>query len=398
MEYQNLNITEESLTMATTGREPRLFFVDHLRVALIILVVLHHLAISYGAGAPFYYVEPAMHEPPAFLALLVFTLFNQAWFMGALFFLTGYFAPGSYDRKGPRSFLWDRLVRLGIPLLVFYFVLSPLSSIGYWHMPSTLTGITTPLTWGAYPYLLGLGPMWFVAMLLIFDFGYVGWRLLTRSRRADSAGTFSAPGYFFMGVFIPALALASYLMRMAVPLGKEVLDFPSLAYLPQYVSFFALGIIVFRRDWFKALPGSRGWAGLATAVAAAVFLFPLAISGHLFSLEVTPEITKAFGNGHWRSAVYALWDSSFAVGMCLAAVTLFRHFFKGQKTFGRFLSEQSYGVFVLHAPIIVFVAVCLKTVHMEQLLKFGLAAVVAVPTCFAAVYLIRKIPGVSRVL
>ena len=38
----------------------RLYFVDNLRTWLITVVVLHHLAIVYGTGYIFYYVEPAL--------------------------------------------------------------------------------------------------------------------------------------------------------------------------------------------------------------------------------------------------------------------------------------------------------------------------------------------------
>jgi glucan biosynthesis protein C len=131
----------------STGSTPRLFYIDHLRAFIIILVILHHVAIMYGAGVPFYYVEPPTNSPQAFLILLIFLLVNQSWFMGALFFLSGYFTPGSFDRKGIKSFIIDRLLCLGIPIAVFYFLLSPLSSIGYWHMPSSLTGIANLISW-----------------------------------------------------------------------------------------------------------------------------------------------------------------------------------------------------------------------------------------------------------
>jgi glucan biosynthesis protein C len=140
-----------------------------------------------------YYVEPPFSDPIAFLVLLVFVLFNQAWFMGALFLIAGYFTPGSFERKGSGAFLKERLLRLGIPLIFFFFVLSPISSIGYWQMPVSLTGITNPLTWQAYPYLLGMGPLWFVALLLIFDFGYAAWRRLTRNRTSSSMSETSTP-------------------------------------------------------------------------------------------------------------------------------------------------------------------------------------------------------------
>jgi glucan biosynthesis protein C len=394
---ESLQPTEKSPVQAATGRTSRLFFIDHLRASLVTLVVLHHVALVYGAGAPFYYVEPPINDPLAFLVLLVFVLFNQAWFMGALFLLAGYFTPGSFDRKGPGSFLKGRLLRLGVPLIIFYFVLSPISSIGYWQMPASLTGITSPLTWQAYPYLLGMGPLWFVAMLLIFDFGYAAWRMLTRNRTSTSMSKSSLPSYLLIGVFILALALVSYLVRIVIPMGKDVLDFPTISYLPQYLSFFVLGTVASRQNWFRTLPHPMGVVGIVTAVVAGVLLVPLALSGRLFSLEVT-EPAGFVGNGHWQSAVYALWDSTFAVGTCLAAITLFRRFINGQGRFGRFLSQHGYTVYIIHIPIVVFIAIALKGIHLEPLLKFGVVAVIAVPTCFAGAYIVRKIPLASRIL
>jgi len=232
MDENNRGLSETLSEQPAAGRTPRLFFIDHLRAALIILVVLHHVAIVYGAGSTFYYMEPPFNDALAYIVLLVFVLCNQAWFMGALFLIAGYFTPGSFDRKGSGAFLKERLIRLGIPLIIFYFILNPVSSTGYWQMPSYLTGISDPLTWAAYPYLLGMGPLWFVALLLIFDFGYAAWRALARKRTSPSEIKSSQPTYLGIGSYILALALASYLLRIIVPIGKEIFDFPTLAYLP----------------------------------------------------------------------------------------------------------------------------------------------------------------------
>ncbi len=403
MDQNNLQPTEESPVQAMTGKTSRLFFIDHLRASLVILVVLHHLALVYGGIPPFYYFEPPFNDPLAGLIALVFVLFNQAWFMGAFFLLAGYFTPGSFDRKGPGSFLKARLRRLGIPIILFIFVLSPISWIGIFLMPASLTGITTPLTWQTYPHLIGLGPLWFVAMLLIFSFGYAAWRRLTRNRTSSSMSRSLLPSYLHIGIFILALAQVSYLVRIIVPLGEEVslfvyfLSFPTIAYLPQYLSFFVLGTVASRHDWFRTLPRSMGVVGFVTAVVAGVLLFPLAFSGRVFSLEIT-EPLGFLGNGHWQSAVYALWDSIFAVGICLGLIPLFRRFFNGQGRFGRFLSQHSYTVYVIHIPIVVFLAYALRGIELAALLKFGMAAVIVVPTCFAVAYIVRRIPGVSRVL
>jgi glucan biosynthesis protein C len=387
---------EESTVAEVTSVKSRIVFVDHIRAALVILVVLHHVALVYGAGAPFYYVEPPFTAPLTYLVLLMFVLFNQAWFMGALYLIAGYFTPGSFDHKGSGTYLKGRVVRLGIPLLVWIFVLSPLSAIGYWQMPSELTGITNPLTLGAYPFLLGLGIAWFLALLLIFNFGYAAWRWLTRNRKPSQVNE-STPTYLGLVVFMLSLAVVTYFLRIIIPMGKEIFDFPTLAYLPQYLSLFIVGVVAYRRNWFRTTPGTMGLAGFVFVLLATILLFPYAVSGQWFSLELA-EPAGFVGNGSVESAVYALWDSIFAVGMCLAAITFFRRFFAGKSSFGGFLSQQSYAVYVIHVPIVVFVGVALKGIEVAPLLKFVLAAVIALPICFGVAYLLRRIPGVSRVL
>ena len=380
--------TDQTPGLAAVQSPGRLVFADHLKVALIILVVLHHLSVIYAANTPFYYLEPSYSDVAALLILVIFQLLNQAYFMGFFFLLSGYFTPGSFDRKGPARFLKDRLLRLGIPLIVFMFVLNPLASTGIWYMPSSLTGITTPLTWQQYPGLIKAGPLWFIAMLLIFDFGYAAWRLVRKNHALRAESDNRPPGYLALGIFVLALALASYLVRIVVPLGKYILDFPSLASLPQYLSFFILGAVASRRDWLRTIPNSTGRTGFLVALGATLILFPLALSGK----------SNFLGGGYWQSAVYALWDSTFSVGMCLGLITFFRSRFNRSSSLGRFLSRHAYTVFIVHAPVIVYLAIALRNLQLEHLLKFGLMAMIGVPLCFAVAFLVRRIPLASRIL
>ena len=379
-------------TPAKATSSSRLFFVDNLKVALIILVVLHHLAVIYGANTAFYYVEPAYQDILAFFVLLIFQLFNQAYFMGLFFLISGYFTPGSFDRKGAKVYLKDRLLRLGIPTLIYMFILSPIASIGVYQMPETLTKITTPFTWQQYPKLIGIGPMWFAVMLLIFECGYIAWHMAAKRWAKRVADHSVLPHFRVIFAFILVLALTSYLVRIVLPLGKYVLNFPTLAYLPQYLSFFLIGILASRNNWFRTLPGSMGKRGFWLALVVTLILFPVALSG-------TSGTQVGFlGNGTWQSGVYALWDSTFSVGMCLFLITLFRRFFDYPGRLGKFLSQQAFTVYVIHIPIIVLFALAIRFIHIEQLLKFGVAAMIGVPLCFAVAYLVRKIPLASRIL
>ncbi len=104
----------------------RLLFIDNLRILLIVLVILVHLAITYGAPVGSWYY----HEGQAGMTESIFYVFflavNQSFFMGFFFLISGYFTPGSYERKGSWHFFKDRLLRLGIPLVFYIIFIDPL--------------------------------------------------------------------------------------------------------------------------------------------------------------------------------------------------------------------------------------------------------------------------------
>ena len=240
-------------------------------------MVLHHLAIVYRTGFIFYYVEPAYNDLLAYLVLAIFIAINQAYFIGLLFLISGYFSPQSLDCKGPRRFVRDRLIRLGIPLVVFYFVLNPIASLSFDFREPSLIHITTPLTWQDYPKLAGFGPIWFIATLLIFDIGYVIWWAARGNRVPRQERSDEAPRYRAIAAFILLLAVTTYLIRIIIPINRFVAGFPTISYLPQYLSFFVLGTVAVRHNWFRNIPKSMGKMGFILALVATITPFPLAI-------------------------------------------------------------------------------------------------------------------------
>src|SRR5512136_2015480 len=110
----------------------RLLFVDNIRVFLTILVILHHLMITYSGTGRWYYNEGGAD---AFTGSVGgwFCSINQAYFMGLFLLISAYFVPGPYDRKGAGRFLKDRLIRLGIPLAVYSWVINPLFIYAFFY-------------------------------------------------------------------------------------------------------------------------------------------------------------------------------------------------------------------------------------------------------------------------
>ena len=151
-----------------TKRE-RIYYIDRIKVLLCVLVIAMHTSVAYGGAGSWYYNE----KTDSAVLMLIFTMFNaicQSFFMGLFFFISAYFNPASYKKKGAINFLKDKFIRLGIPLVVFYFILNP--TINYIvYTISNEGGISY------YSFLyksiiklqnIGAGPLWFVQSLLIF--------------------------------------------------------------------------------------------------------------------------------------------------------------------------------------------------------------------------------------
>ncbi len=146
----------------TAGVRPsaagRLLFVDNIRVFLTILVILHHLTITYAGTGGWLYKEGRQDAVVDALGGW-FCSVNQAYFMGLFLLISAYFVPGSYDRKGPGRFLKDRLVRLGIPLAAFSWVLSPLFVYWFLHKNAQIPFWSFfPATYFSGGEIIGQGP------------------------------------------------------------------------------------------------------------------------------------------------------------------------------------------------------------------------------------------------
>ncbi|MCZ1006308.1 acyltransferase family protein [Streptomyces lydicus] len=372
----------------------RLQYVDNLRITLTALVVLHHTAITYGNFAAWYYAEPS--QDGSRQALGSFVTFNQAFFMGFFFMIAGYFTPLSYERKGARLFCRDRLKRLGIPLLVFILLIRPMVNFaGFAQLQDRMP------YWLYYIVSWDPGPMWFLEVLLLFAMLYVLIRRCADCRPfALKAGTeivdgtrrprdHKPPRPGAIIAFTAALALATYLWRFIVPTGTYIpfVGLPTPNYLPQYASFFTLGVLAFRRGWPQTLSRTTGRVGFAVAVLAA-----------LIYAIVTAAAPAGSTFGHDSSLATAAWESTFAVGLITGLTVFFREHLIRQGRAAEFLSRHAFAVYLIHPPVLVALAFAFRWMHAPAAAKFALVAALALPLCWAVAYAVRSLPRADRLL
>lgn len=381
--------------MTTTAVRPtatRLGYVDNLRVLLTVLVLAHHSALTYGALPIWYWTEPS--DSPSGIALMVLVIVNQFYFMGFFFMLSGLFAPGSVDRKGPGAFVRDRLLRLGVPLVAFWLVARPLLSLRDWPARSA-EGESFLRFW----FTVGdVGPLWFAEVLLVMSLAYAAFRALrARSAARSGAADIVAPTadaeprpvrFRAIAGLVAVLTVVTFLWRLVVPAGTywESSGLPSPAYLPQYVTLFVVGLLAVRRGWLTALTVRQGRAALVVALVS----LGLALGGT--ALATTP------GVGLLAQLGAGLAENVFAVSTIVALLVLFRERFSGQPAWARWAAQNSFAVYVIHPLVLVGVAMLFAPLVAPAGVKFLILLGLSVPLCWGFAHLLRKIPGVSRVL
>ena len=377
-------------------KRSRLLYIDNLRIVLTALVVLHHLAIQYGGSGITYYKEVGPMSDISTILMTLFLAINQSFFMGFFFMVSSYFTPGSLDRHGAGPYARDRLKRLGIPLLFYIIVISPLL-----HYILTLSrGFSgnflefIPVFIESLPGL-DVGPLWFVAALLFFSLIYVLWRVVFQPKPVTSKSESQSLGNMTILVFAIGLGLVTFIVRIWFPVGWEwMLLHWQFSHFSQYIAMFIIGLVAYRRGWFEGLTESQGklWRWVVIGL---IVLFPV-----IFVLGGALEgNTEPFMGGiNWQSFVYSLWEQFMCVAMVVTLVTWFRKRFNNQNTLGSALSSGAYATYVFHMPVIVLLALALRSIQMDMALKFVWVAPIAVSLSFLVGYLIKKLPIARNIL
>ena len=361
-----------------------------------------HLSITYGGVGSWYY----RNVPEGYMSVPL-TWYNgtvAAFSMGLFFMISGYFTPGSYDRKGPRRFFKDRLLRLGIPILCYDYVIGPLMAYPLMQAGALEQGSTLQFV-GSYPEFLsvyysrfhvGTGPLWYVEALLIFAGSYVLWRLLAKIPACPVQDGGKVPSNLIIAIFALALGTVTFIVRIWLPIGwcYEPLNF-QFPFFPQYICMFIVGIIAYRRNWLMRLPDAMGRFWLCVALIFIVILFPALF---VFGGALGGDTTSFVGGIHWQCFAYAVWEQFTGVAMIIGLLVLFRKWLNRQGSVAKAMSASAYTAYIIHAPVVVLVTLAMRNISLYHLLKFALAVAIAVPLCFSVANFIRQLPLARRIL
>ena len=372
----------------------RLIFIDNIRWVMIVLVITMHAAVTYSNLGRWYYNEKAPLSPGGRIFFIFWQTWLQSFFMGFLFFIAGYFVPGAFDRKGAGRFLRDRAVRLGIPTLLYMFVVGPLTIYYLLVRPEGILR-SFPDWWLHYvtgPDIRGggTGPLWFCAALLIFCAAYAAYRALRPSVPSSRPWL---PGDRHVLFFAATMAAATWLVRIVQPMGTAIWNM-QLCYFAQYILLFAAGIHAYRHNWLTRVPRALGLRWLVLVLTAGTVWFV----GLLASALKFQWGDRIMGGLHWESAVFAGWEQFFCVGVCLGLIVLFREHWNIQPRTVRFLSDNAFAVYVFHPPVVIGAALALRSFHAPPVEKFCILSLIGIAVSFPLAAALRRVPVLRHVL
>src|SRR5215212_3589887 len=104
---------------------PRLGHLDAVKVLLVIGVIAMHSAITYGLDGSWYLESYEEMAAPVAGAITIALGIGWLFGLGLFFLIAGVLTAPSLERKGPARFVRDRLVRLGVPLVAYTLLASP---------------------------------------------------------------------------------------------------------------------------------------------------------------------------------------------------------------------------------------------------------------------------------
>jgi hypothetical protein len=355
-------------------RRPHL---DNLKIILVAGVIFGHAWAGYAELGAWTYDDVREGTlAPATQTVLEAVIGPFALIaMGFFFLLSGLLTPGSLARKGSSHFARDRLVRLGLPLLVFTIVLWPPAIYAMHRLAGRPVGhLDFPDT----------AHLWFLEVLLLFSLSYAA---LHHRLAARPAGDLRA---WHLAVLAAAIAAGSFLVRVWFPLDTTgILDL-HLSQWPQYLALFGLGVASARAGWLDPVPDRLrrgcGIAALAGVAAIAGFAGVVALAG--------VPATDFLGGWHWASA-----GTSVAEGLLAVTVSVWLlGFTQRHLDHPHPAARYAYAAFLVQGHVLIALALSMRALPVAVEIKAVVVSVLGVLGSYALSWLLVRRTPLGRLL
>jgi len=397
------NQAEVCATLDRTEVSGRKVEFDYLRTFAVTLVLFVHAALAYTTSA---FINPgnpiATHSPVVneqrWIGFDLIVALNETFLMPLLFLVSGLFVWQSLARKGARKYLIGRLTRLGFPFVIGVLFLIPLA-----YYPAQLqVGLITGVDSSYVAFWLGMvrsgfgtaGHLWFLWLLLAFNclsiLLYRAAPLLGGFVRGRLNIILARPAAFFgilLGistiVYVPIAVIFGPLRWIGIgPFNAQAGRI--LLYVVYFLTGTAIGAIgidlsVFKTDGALA---KRWWGWVAVGLMSLVVFIVMVVVVTPLERTIVSEIA------------FAICCWAIVSGM----TGLFLRFAKRRVRVVDSLSENAYGVYIVHYVFVTWLQYLLLGSGLAPLMKGIVVFAGTLILSWVLVAFIRHIPAVAKII
>jgi hypothetical protein len=372
---------QSSISHDLSADSRRLAPIDNLRGVLVAWVIAGHAMLGYTVVGGWPYDEVTEATMPRHLELILGTVLGPTalFVMGTFFFLSGLLASGSIARHGPAGFARQRLVRLGVPWLLFTLLIWPLLMWAAYRSAGHPLPIWEALQ--ARQPFLDSGPLWFVQILLYVSLGHA---LLTWGGQVRDFH----PRAISLVVMAIAIAAASFLIRLWFPArSQQVLDLHVWQW-PQCVGLYALGVFVAGQGWAERVPlRTVRRCGIIVLVAVTT---GIAIAAALGISDLARDGVPFVGGWHWQALSLDVVEATLVVAGSVWLLGWAQRWLTSRGGGLTRVARGAYVAYLLQAPLLISLEIAGRSLDWPAVVKGLIVATVAVTGSFGLAWLFTR--------
>lgn len=339
----------------------RKVYIDNIRWGTVVLVLIYHVFFLFNTVG----IVGDIGNSKGIAAFDMLSSLVYPWFMVLLFLIAGISARYTLQKKSSKQFLIERVTKLLVPstlgLFVYHWIAGYLNiKIGgaIEFMPSFLIFPISAIS--------GIGPLWFIQTLFLFSLLLVLIRKIDHKEKLWNLG---------------GKANVAVILLLAVPIwgAAQVLNMPLLTMyrFGIYGLAFFLGYFIFSHDSVQDTVEKMRVTMLILAVIFAV-CYSIFYLGKNYT---TPECLQSL-----LTNIY-LWVVILAILGCGKA------WLGGQTKFTAYMTKASFGLYILHYPIVLGVCYLLTSYLKLPVIWNYIIALIAELVLTPMLYeLLRRIP------
>lgn len=385
--------------MATTsGDSARIHYLDNLRAVAMLLGVYLHGALAYAEPSRSIWIAT---NPEGSAAIDASIWWIHLFRMGLFFLLSGYFARLMIERKGLKPFLWNRGIRIVLPFVLFWPLLTAAMAIvfafafSYVKEPQGLMQLIVAASQnpdaGASSAPYTTMHLWFLYYLLMFSMiAAVGSRWGALKIDALKIDASKLDGLFqrWWLLALSPLALVPGVALGGIPIAAPESFVPAVWPFLYYGLFYWAGWQLLGREWLLDRLQPLCWP----LVLASVLLF-VPHYWLLPELDVALIQQAADSRSRTPALLECVLASYLSALLTLSALLVGRRLLARSNAWLRFCADSSYWVYLIHLPIILFLQTLLIPIGLPVVGKLLAVTLVTWIFCLATyVVFVRYTP------